>query len=268
MLLAPVKELSLRIQGAKYITLSELPLLWSSLIDQIQRMKSPAQMPDGKVWSANDQIFRTQTAPHISRRLLNALRRRGDSHLTSEFPLMASLLDPRFKAAFSGIVWFVPIPLRDRTVNRLRELYAKSRADAAAHAPPPALPPIPLPLPPPVLGPGLRLIPRPVAAAPPAAAPLPPANEVDRYLQTPGVPETDDLQIALKWWKTNESEFPTLAKIAKRYLPIPATSAEPERVWSAAALLCSNLRSGQLNSTSIENHLFLHRNKNLLLDAD
>ncbi len=40
---------------------------------------------------------------------------------------------------------------------------------------------------------------------------------------------------ALKYWAVNESQSPELAKLAKDFLTIPATSALSERVWSWAA---------------------------------
>ena len=41
----------------------------------------------------------------------------------------------------------------------------------------------------------------------------------------------------LDWWRINEKQFPLIAKMAKRYLAIPATSAPSERVWSLSAFV-------------------------------
>ena len=68
----------------------------------------------------------------------------------------------------------------------------------------------------------------------------------------------------LDWWRLHGTRLPFLSSLARKYLCIPATSAEPERVWSAAKLLCSDLRAGQLDAETIEAHLFLHRNSALL----
>ena len=40
--------------------------------------------------------------------------------------------------------------------------------------------------------------------------------------------------MVLLWWKRNESEFPHLAQIAKKYLSIQATSAPFERIFGKA----------------------------------
>jgi zinc finger BED domain-containing protein 1 (E3 SUMO-protein ligase ZBED1) len=41
----------------------------------------------------------------------------------------------------------------------------------------------------------------------------------------------------LEWWRNNEERFPTIAQLARQVLPIQASSAASERVFSVAAWL-------------------------------
>ena len=56
-------------------------------------------------------------------------------------------------------------------------------------------------------------------------------DELKRYL---GLPSTTDMADPLTWWSVNAVQFPELAKMARRYFSIPATTAPSERVWSVA----------------------------------
>jgi len=53
--------------------------------------------------------------------------------------------------------------------------------------------------------------------------------EVDKYLQEPPVPRTQD---PLKWWNNNRQIYPTLFIMMKKRLCIQATSVPSERVFS------------------------------------
>ena len=46
----------------------------------------------------------------------------------------------------------------------------------------------------------------------------------------------------LDWWKEKEKIWPKLAKMAKQYLAQPASSAGPERVFSAAGKMHGDLQ--------------------------
>ena len=65
--------------------------------------------------------------------------------------------------------------------------------------------------------------------------------EVDQYLSAPlldfkkGNP--------FKWWQDNYHRYPILAKVARRYLPSPATSVHSERLFSGAGEVYDDKRS-------------------------
>lgn len=61
----------------------------------------------------------------------------------------------------------------------------------------------------------------------------------------------------LDWWKQNEFLYPLLAKIARSVLSVPATSALSERVFSAAGLTVTKLRS-YLNPDNVDALVYLH----------
>ena len=54
------------------------------------------------------------------------------------------------------------------------------------------------------------------------------SKEVEKYICI----NTCSDQRPLLWWKTYEKEFPTLSKIARKYLCIPVTSVPSERAFS------------------------------------
>jgi hypothetical protein len=68
-----------------------------------------------------------------------------------------------------------------------------------------------------------------------------------------------DDQDALLWWRENANRFPVLARIARRFLCVPATSAPSERVWSAAGEIVGDRRS-RLTDASAEALIFCHEN--------
>jgi hypothetical protein len=72
------------------------------------------------------------------------------------------------------------------------------------------------------------------------------AEEFELYLAQP---QTEDEPLG--WWKAHEKVFPTLSRMAKDYLAIPASSTSVERLFSSSGSVCTNER-GRLNETSIQ----------------
>ena len=66
----------------------------------------------------------------------------------------------------------------------------------------------------------------------------------------------------LKWWQTNESKFPFMAKVAREVLCIPATSTPSEIAFSKAGTLLS-VRRAYLKPHKVDMILFLNKNLKL-----
>ena len=78
-------------------------------------------------------------------------------------------------------------------------------------------------------------------------------SELARYLRAPLADDDEDI---LAWWKQHTREYPCLARIARDYLAIPATSDPAERAFSAGANLVSDKR-GSLSEETIRSCMCL-----------
>ena len=78
-------------------------------------------------------------------------------------------------------------------------------------------------------------------------------TEMRRYLEESPIRRHQD---PLQWWACHEGLFPQLAKLAKKYLGIPATSVPSERLFSVAGELVSSMRAN-LSDDKIDMILFL-----------
>ena len=63
----------------------------------------------------------------------------------------------------------------------------------------------------------------------------------------------------LIWWKTKRFNYPNVARVARKWLSVPATSTPSERVFSICGLVDTTKRSNLLGE-SIEKQVFLHNN--------
>ena len=63
----------------------------------------------------------------------------------------------------------------------------------------------------------------------------------------------------LKWWKENQGLYPILARLARVYLALQATSAPSERVFSVASRLIGNKRT-RLSPSIAGKMLFVSEN--------
>jgi hypothetical protein len=86
-------------------------------------------------------------------------------------------------------------------------------------------------------------------------------NEIQQFrcLSTSGV---EDLTA---WWRKESSTFPRLATLARCLLPIPATSAPSERVFSIAGLTI-NAKRASLAPSTVDKIIFVHENAHMFID--
>lgn len=87
------------------------------------------------------------------------------------------------------------------------------------------------------------------------------ATEIDKYLSEPLIPF--HRANSLTWWKDNQVRFPSLAKLALRYLSAPPTSVASERLFSGAGEIYSDRRSSLLPEKA-EMLLFIKNNFSLV----
>ena len=80
-------------------------------------------------------------------------------------------------------------------------------------------------------------------------------HKLSLYLGTCYISRKDD---PLQWWNRHKAQFPTLAKLARYYLAIPAMSMPLERIFSAAGYI-ANERS-RLTGDHVEQLVFLNKN--------
>jgi len=86
-------------------------------------------------------------------------------------------------------------------------------------------------------------------------------SEVQLYKAAKGMklrdPHSGLFNNPLDWWRVHASDFPHLAKLALKYLSIPATSAPSERVFSTAGLTIAKDRA-RLEASRANELVFLH----------
>jgi len=68
----------------------------------------------------------------------------------------------------------------------------------------------------------------------------------------------------LKWWRDKKHLYPNVAKCARLWLSVPATSTPSERVFSICSVVDTAKRN-RLKGKSIENQVFIHNNKDYVL---
>lgn len=86
-----------------------------------------------------------------------------------------------------------------------------------------------------------------------------PVDELTMYLNLRPPSTLSSTADLLPWWRENEKNFPHVARVARRLLSVPASSASSERSFSAAGLTLSQRRAA-LDPDTVDDILFVHSN--------
>ena len=81
-------------------------------------------------------------------------------------------------------------------------------------------------------------------------------EEFDKYLKETPLKSSEN---CLEWWFKHNHAYPNLAKLAKRYLCIPATSVPAEQVFSVAGVIVNTKRTS-LKPENNDLLIFLNKN--------
>ncbi|KAM3912250.1 E3 SUMO-protein ligase ZBED1-like [Leptodactylus fuscus] len=85
-------------------------------------------------------------------------------------------------------------------------------------------------------------------------------QQLESYIVEPVCKRSTD---PLAWWNCNRHRFPTLARLARQYLVIPATAIKPDHAFSPV-LDSLEKRRAALEPKNMNQILFLHQNKDLV----
>lgn len=81
-------------------------------------------------------------------------------------------------------------------------------------------------------------------------------DELKQYMVEPIITLAE---CPLLWSKSRENRFPTLSRLARKYLANPASSASSERMWSISGLLMTKQRN-RMQSENITQLMFIKQN--------
>ena len=80
--------------------------------------------------------------------------------------------------------------------------------------------------------------------------------ELNLYMSTPWISATCDI---LQYWHANEKQFPSLAKVVKKYMCIQASSSSSERTFSASGNIVTPKRN-KLDPKNVNLLVYLKEN--------
>ena len=90
-----------------------------------------------------------------------------------------------------------------------------------------------------------------------------PFSELDCYLNPTHTPVAEYNINPFKWWSIRKTQFSNIAKLAKKYLSIPASSVPSERLFSDAGNQIT-AKHTCLDPTLAGKIMFMKRNSNVI----
>jgi len=232
-ILEPCAEAIRLMEGEKYPTLSHvIPLVL--MVSAMLKGKSAEQpgMPDFTDF--------TSAVNQVRRRILQEMNVPGRFDHFSRSARFACALDPRYKH-----LSFLTAPERDSIFQQIASYYRH-------HYPAPAPNPIPAPAAEPDISkpaqpaPGGQSLFHPLSLSALLRFSFKPSSEllnieieIQSFRASPSSSDDDPLD----WWRLHQLLFPNLAKLARKFLAIPASSAPSERAFSKVGIVVDKLRS-------------------------
>ncbi|XP_017291101.2 E3 SUMO-protein ligase ZBED1-like [Kryptolebias marmoratus] len=204
----------------------------------------------------------TELTKAIKKGIFKYLNEKYDDNAMDNLLDMATLVDPRFKTAYmkEERVEFIKMRAAAELVD-MASPAAESAETAATSISPPVAEDDPGPYPTKKAKKSLGSYFKKALAAGQGTTHAQPSRasielELSMYLQAPG---PDSETNPLEWWKQHELNFPLVARLAKKYLCIPATSSSSERAFSASGNIITCKRSC-LKPDTVDQLVFLALN--------
>lgn len=226
--LAPLRDMTDLLSGESHVTISAVRPLIQHLSSTVLGHK------DGD----------SALSKEIKTRVNNDLQRRYSSDEINQLISVCSVIDPRFK--LSSVDSSEHTCIKESIKAEMEALSSSSNVqegDAGSEQPLPKKPKY-----------GLSQILGNYATS--STTQMTTSTELDMYLQ---LPNEDIDSSPLSWWKSNEKKFPSLSKVAMKYLCICATSVASERLFSTGGDIVTPSRSC-LKPQRVDQLVFLAKN--------
>lgn len=287
--LKPFKEAQKLLEGDKYVTASWVAFVLDQIRKKLAALSGVAQPDTASKKLAGNMLrdFETRWREEDDATFQPEVERAAGNRQIGIHPalLVATFLDPRFKTLFTVPDEGSKVAIKNHVLELMKKSEEEQQATSVAAAP--------------VGGGGggdeddpmdddddeddlLAALEKGVAAAESGSAGGIVeassiedicADELKRYVDTQSLMARKTIVLAsgerkkvfndpLEWWKQNKHRFPILARLAKKFLAITATSAPAERVFSIASKILSNTRVGMLGPEMAGKTLYVSENWN------